>query len=420
VPDTLSTTRPTGPDALAARFRHFAAVRTGAYAPLYAVLGAVIAEDQDLLTIAAHAPSGQSAPDLMLAAVHYLLAENPEHRLAGFYPTLTPTPAPPGAAGPALREFALAHSTELKTLIGQRTVQTNEVRRCAYLSPALQLVAALTGGRELALIEAGTSAGLNLLMDRYAYRYGSALVGDPSAELVLDCEPRGPYRAPIARPAPHIAWRAGLDLNPLDANDPADQAWLTALVWPDHPERLERLRTATRIAARCERPRFYTGDAAEQLPAAITDAPAEHAVCLMHTAFLAHVPPLTRERFENLVPQLSAERPIYWIHAEPRTDPDEPRLQLSVAVAGHIEPGAWPTTTRTANGSPGAAPTRSPSANRHAVLQIHRTARPGQRRQTRLDAPHQQRRKEPVYAAGVDERAGAQLLGGKRDPGSLL
>ncbi|MBR7833284.1 DUF2332 domain-containing protein [Actinospica durhamensis] len=337
MPDTLSTSQPTGPDALAARFRHFAAVRTGAYAPLYAVLGAVIAEDQELLTIAAHAPSGQSAPDLMLAAVHYLLAETPEHRLAGFYPTLTRTPAPPGAAGPALREFALARSVELKTLIGQRTVQTNEVRRCAYLLPALQLVAALTGGRELALIEAGTSAGLNLLIDRYAYRYGLAPVGDPSAELVLDCEPRGPYQAPITLPALRIAWRAGLDLNPLDANDPADQAWLSALVWPDHPQRLERLRAATRIAARCERPRFYTGDAAATLPAAIADAPVEHAVCLMHTAFLAHLPPTARERFEQLVPQLSADRPIYWIHAEPRTDPDEPRLQLSVAVAGHIE-----------------------------------------------------------------------------------
>ena len=41
-------------------------------------------------------------------------------------------------------------------------------------------------------------------------------------------------------------WRAGLDLNPLDVTDPADVAWLEALIWPEHAHRRDRLRAAVR------------------------------------------------------------------------------------------------------------------------------------------------------------------------------
>jgi hypothetical protein len=74
------------PVELAAAFRHFARNRCGDYAPLYAHLGHGITDDPGLLALAAHAPPGQSPPDLMLAAVHYLLASHPAHQLARYYP----------------------------------------------------------------------------------------------------------------------------------------------------------------------------------------------------------------------------------------------------------------------------------------------------------------------------------------------
>lgn len=73
---------------LAATFTHFAENRCGTYAPLYARLGAGIAADPDLLAIAANAAPGQSPPDLMLAAVHYLLARDAGDPLARYYPSL--------------------------------------------------------------------------------------------------------------------------------------------------------------------------------------------------------------------------------------------------------------------------------------------------------------------------------------------
>jgi hypothetical protein len=38
---------------------------------------------------------------------------------------------------------------------------------------------------------------------------------------------------PLPKILPQIAWRAGLDRNPIDVNDPAEAAWLETLVWPE-------------------------------------------------------------------------------------------------------------------------------------------------------------------------------------------
>ncbi|MFE4545324.1 DUF2332 family protein [Arthrobacter sp. NPDC056727] len=48
---------------------------------------------------------------------------------------------------------------------------------------------------------------------------------------MLRCRTRGPV--PLPGSLPHVAWRAGIDLNPLDVRSPDDVAWLEALVWPE-------------------------------------------------------------------------------------------------------------------------------------------------------------------------------------------
>src|ERR1700677_1831820 len=87
-----------------------------------------------------------------------------------------------------------------------------------YLGPPSD-VAALPG--PLALIEVGASAGLTLLFDHYSYDYdGHQIVGcDPDAP-TLRCAISGP--APLPDRVPAIAWRAGLDLNPLDVTHEDD------------------------------------------------------------------------------------------------------------------------------------------------------------------------------------------------------
>ncbi len=60
---------------------------------------------------------------------------------------------------------------------------------------------------------------------------------------MLECELTGTL--PPTR-LPEVVWRAGLDLNPLDVTNPADLAWLEALIWPEHAHRRDRLRAADR------------------------------------------------------------------------------------------------------------------------------------------------------------------------------
>jgi hypothetical protein len=325
---------------LAAVFRHFATHRCGDYAPLYARLGAGIADDPALLAIASSATPGQSPPDLMLAAVHYLLAREPGHPLARYYPTLS-AQIPAGDPVPTFREFCLQHRDQLTHIVSCRQVQTNEVRRCTYLLPAIMLTASLTT-QPLALIEAGASAGLNLALDQYAYDYGTGTtLGPPSSPLILRCNLHGPNQPPLTLPMPPIGWRAGIDLHPLNSASPEDAAWLQALVWADHPERATLLSGALSAAAAQPPIPVSTGDATEQLPSIVASAPPDMTICLFHTAFLAHLSPLERERFEHLVAVLSTVRPIYWVQAEPRHNPTEPRLRLTLCEEGRIT-CQWP------------------------------------------------------------------------------
>jgi len=176
--------------AVARTYRRFARLEARGRSAAYEALAESVASDTALVSFIASLPPEKRQPNLLFAAARYLLG------------------APP-AIGP-LRELASQSPAELSQVILARRTQTNEPARCAVLLPALAQLP-----QPLALIEAGASAGLNLLLDRYSYDYaGHRLAGlDPDAP-VLRCEPRGPVPLPARIPA--ISWRAGLDLNPLD------------------------------------------------------------------------------------------------------------------------------------------------------------------------------------------------------------
>ena len=121
------------------------------------------------------------------------------------------------------------------TMMTHRT-QTNEPGRCATLLPLLPSL-----HQPLALVEVGASAGLCLYPDRYSYRYTTSLGEHRLGEsrIVLGCAATGPV--PLPKRLPDVVWRAGLDLNPLQANRPEHRRWLASLIWPEQIERAERL-----------------------------------------------------------------------------------------------------------------------------------------------------------------------------------
>ena len=187
--------------------------------------------------------------------------------------------------------------------------QTNEPARCAVLLPLLAQLP-----QPLALLEVGASAGLCLLMDHYGYDYGNvridpAVSGDGRAPLFA-CEVSG--AVPMPKAIPRIAWRAGLDLNPIDVRSQDDAAWRQSLVWPGQDERIARLHAAIDIARR-DPPNVVRGDLRTDLARLAATAPKDATLVVFHTAVLGYVlPQSAREQFAETVKETGAE----WISNE--------------------------------------------------------------------------------------------------------
>ena len=172
-------------------------------------------------------------------------------------------PAPGPYAG--LRAALLEDDGSIRSTILERATQTNEVGRLATLYPAFAGLAPNRPGRSVALLEVGASAGLCLYPDRYAYRWsfpeGGTQETDPDGPL-LECRATGPVPPLLMAP---VAWRAGIDLAPVDVMDDDAVRWLETMVWPEQDERRDRLRAAVEVA-RTDPPYLVRGDLLDELP----------------------------------------------------------------------------------------------------------------------------------------------------------
>ena len=163
------------------------------------------------------------------------------------------------APGPydGLRAALLGDDGTIEATIRARATQTNEVGRLATLVPAFGLVA---GDGPLALVEVGPSAGLCLYPDRYDYEWttpGGVVRTAGGERPVLASRVEG--AAPLPPVPPAVAYRGGVDLNPLDVTDADEMAWLATLVWPEHDDRRAQLERAVAVA-RTDPPVLRRGD----------------------------------------------------------------------------------------------------------------------------------------------------------------
>lgn len=222
-------------------------------------------------------------PLLMLAALRYdALREGENHPL---YAALADEPVQVGAITPATFAAALSPTrTRVSRALRERAVQTNETTRAvAWLWPAHLL--SLSGERgPMALVDLGTSAGLNLVAD------------DLPAPWVDE------HEVPIELvPRPPIALRLGLDIAPLDVRRADDATWLRACVWPSDRTRLARLDQAIRaFAARAARDDAPVLEACRLADAAarLSSLPDGMFVLCTQTIVRDYLAPAERERYE--------------------------------------------------------------------------------------------------------------------------
>jgi hypothetical protein len=296
----------------ATMYTDFAVREAHGVSPAYERLSLAVAGDRDILALIDTLPPAKRQPNLLYSVVRFLGG-----------PVTDPD---------AFTAYTTAHWPAIEAEIRTRATQTNEAGRCATLLPVL---AALP--QPLALLEVGASAGLCLYPDRYSYLYGDHRIG--TGEPVLECALTG-TTPPDTRP--EVVWRAGLDVNPLDVTDPADVAWLDALIWPEHAHRRARLRAAATVAA-AEPPLLVRGDAVDDLVTLAEQAPAGATLVVFHSSVIGYLPPHRRDAFVEVVGGL----PGHWVANEsPGTLPYEvlppsPGETLHNVLALDGTPLAW-------------------------------------------------------------------------------
>jgi len=191
----MSTAGPT-PGTLSERYVRFADNEARGRSPRCEALARSVANDAEVIDFLLMLPPAKQQPNLLFAAVRSLKGTPGDFR--------------------DFKQRLLGDAVAVRSVMLERSTQTNEPARCAALLPVLAQLP-----QPLALIEVGASAGLCLLPDFYGYDFGSSVirpeVGDGDFP-VFSCAASS--ETPFPTRMPQIVWRAGLDLNPLTRRIP--------------------------------------------------------------------------------------------------------------------------------------------------------------------------------------------------------
>ncbi|MCV2358203.1 DUF2332 domain-containing protein [Paucibacter sp. TC2R-5] len=304
----------------AEQFRRFAALECP-QDPLYVAICQAVAEQPELLALMVHAPATQAKPNLLLAALHERVLAGIKHPFAGYYPSVDGTRLPDEQLPALLQDFARSQAAELRIHMQTRGTQTNEIGRCAILWPALQQIAAMSGKPDLALFDLGSSAGLNLGVDAYHYRYlthdaSFCLGADPQPQRPsMDCRLLGELVLPAAGRW-RLSHRLGADPAPIDIHDAAATRWLAACLWPHDRVRAQRLQQALTQARQSQHALQQADDCLALLEAWLRELPAQVQPVLFNSWVLAYFEPAALAEFRQRVASLQRQYGLIWLSAE--------------------------------------------------------------------------------------------------------
>jgi hypothetical protein len=224
-----------------------------------------------------------------------------------------------GAVVPAFFDFLTSHVETVREHM-RAGVQTNDVTRAAPLSAAMNHVALATG-LPLRLLEVGSSAGLNLLLDKYFVESTTRSWGPEDSPLRLtgQFESGDPEVADL-----RVAERRGCDLNPLDVHDEGSAELLRSFVWPEHVERASRLDAALRVARSSPPVTIDASPATPWVAEHAANLPDGVATVIYHSIVLPYFDSCERDRFDAAVRAAGEwarqSGPLAWISMEPRDD----------------------------------------------------------------------------------------------------
>lgn len=194
--------------------------------------------------------------------------------------------------------------------------QTNEAGRSASFMAGLLWLSGKLGPR-FELNELGASAGINTMMERYAYDLGGVRAGPRDSPMQIIPEWRGP--PPPDHPVDIVAIR-GCDQAPIDLSDPDAALRVKSYVWPEIQPRLARMDAAIALAAR-QAPDVVRADAADWVDQRLA-APQDIGVTRVfhHSIVWQYIPADRRDRIAAAIAAAGAiatdDRPLAWMMLE--------------------------------------------------------------------------------------------------------
>lgn len=195
--------------------------------------------------------------------------------------------------------------------------QTNEAGRSSNFIAAMLWLADKGLPPRFECLEIGSSAGINLMLDRYHYDLGGVEVGpSPGA---MQFKPEWEGEAPPSHPVEIVSTK-GCDVAPVDLTDPEAAIRLKAYIWPEHTVRFERMEAAI-VEARLAAPDLVRMNAADFVEQELAKPQAAGTTrMLMHSIVWQYVPADQQERVTAAMERAGAaatpERPLAWVALE--------------------------------------------------------------------------------------------------------
>lgn len=273
-------------------------------------------------------PSGDSVPLRFVGALHALVLNKLDERLCRIYDDFGQSTSD----GELAIDIAHAVDCNQKFVLQflESAPQTNEVRRAAILLPAFMEIANRTGLNNLVMSELGASAGLNMIWDHFHYQYGTRAYGDDKAMILLAPEVTGglPKFTNLT-----VRERAGCDLNPVDIFAPQSVKKLTAYIWADQLDRIERTQNALKM--RQSFPEIVEkSDAVDWLRARLAAQHDSSVHILYHTIAWQYFPKEKQLEGSALIEaageRASKSAPLAWVSFE--ADGEAPGAALTVRI----------------------------------------------------------------------------------------
>lgn len=194
--------------------------------------------------------------------------------------------------------------------------QTNEAGRSASIMAALLWLSGKVGPR-FELNELGASAGVNTMMDRFAFDLGGTTTGPADSPLRIVPEWRGP---PPPQVPVEIVGIQGCDRAPVSLADPQQATRLKSYVWAEVTERIARIDAAIALAGE-KAPLVERLDAADWVERRLGEPQeADTTRVIYHSIVWQYLPPETRSRIECAMEEAGArasrDKRLAWIMLE--------------------------------------------------------------------------------------------------------